>query len=386
MNRLLGCLFVIISMDLSAEWEYQGDVALGSVFTSNLYLADTSIQTGSGAGVLGNLKVEKKSDKYTFQSSLQLDLKQYGENANQTNHDLNLLFNYNPLGRFGAGAFVNNYSNFSPAVGLADPDALNLLSTKIGFDSFWKISDKHKLSLIYSIDSRALDDSDYVVYSDSNHTKAEFNYKYNFLPKTSMVAGIRQGDNVFPNGKSILTGTPSTEEYKYDSTYEAGFLGIEGKLTEYTSLYAELSIVNLDYEADSDFGEPIFNLKFIDQISPKDVVVAGYDYYVEDSLYTNWSLTQRMYISYSTLIRDTFAFYMELAYSYINYSTPFDRQDQRLAGNLILDYVFSPRWSVRTMIDFDYLISDAYDSADSTFDAAASYENFGAGLMLRMTY
>lgn len=225
-------------------------------------------------------------------------------------------------------------------------------------------------------------------YLDNSEFKGEGYYDYQFLPETTFFIGGMLGAKDYPNGKKNKLSILRPTEIKYSSQFIEGRMGVRGRLAEKTRVDASGAIQIRTYERDSGFSEPVFNLKVEEQFSPKDLLIAGYDYDINDSKWTNFVVDQTTYIGYARILGDQVLLLSRLNYTYSSYSKPYKREDQRLSGRFKIDYSISPKLLLSGLFELDVLNSDQFNAIASSQlpDKPVSYEAFRSGLTLTSTF
>jgi len=230
-------------------------------------------------------------------------------------------------------------------------------------------------------------------YLDNMLMEASAQYNNAFLPETAWISRATAGLHRFPT-KTMLDPQFRPLSAKNDSVYgllESGFLG---RLTEKSTIDSAVGWMLRSYSADTapsdNFSGPVFYMRFAEQVSRKDQLMVGYNYTVEDSYYTNYVLTQEIYLGLSRVVGDQLLFLARTTYEYRNYSLPNRRDDVRITAGLSAKYSISNTIKLTTDLKIDLLSSDAYDNADPnngdflvTSDRPSSYKagSFGVGLV-----
>ncbi len=205
---------------------------------------------------------------------------------------------------------------------------------------------------------------------------------YSFLPETNLVTALKVGQKIFPEGTKYK-GTPNEEfGLKYDSQYIEVGSGVVGRLTRTMKIRSYAGFLFREYAKEAGFREPIFTLEFEEERSPRDMILLGYDYTVEDTYYSNFVLKQKMHIGFGRIFGDQLLALARLSYQYRSYSRPNRREDQRLAGEFKLDYSFSKTFKAEAVFTADLLTSETLGPA-GTVDPSVSYEYIRAGLFLK---
>ncbi|MAF92057.1 MAG: hypothetical protein VX583_13080 [Bdellovibrionota bacterium] len=382
-------LFFFSILCTNAMAAFHGDVEAGvSSFNNPLYLDDPD--TSSTAYQINpRLKYDLSSD--IVYADIELDA-EYTNFSGVTggdilNSDLQL---ETGLGN-GQTKYLGLFAKTSREKNLIDnelgvaPPVFNDTST--GIVSDFSISKKSSIYLHYEQSTTDVDLDDFA-YLNSKKSLAYLGYRFRFLPETFFFLQAESFDGKFKDG--LINENSSDDNVarrlKYDYTGTGIIAGVKGKLTKYTSIDASFGLKQIDYDDDNQFSEPVFSFVFTDQITPKDSLIAGYIYSVEDSSFTNWVLKQDMNIGYAKIINDTFLFLLKMSYIYYSYSEPQRREDQRLLAKMQFDYVFSPGFAVVTKLNMDILVSDAYDLDSSADDKPASYQAGDFGIYLKSSF
>ena len=228
-------------------------------------------------------------------------------------------------------------------------------------------------------------DDPYYEYLNNYYFEASGYYDYQFLPETTFFVGGMFGEQLYPDGTKNKNIGERVSEQKVGSYYVEGRGGIKGRLAEKTRIEASSALQIRVYEKDSGFSEPVFNLRVEEQFTPKDLLIAGYDYEVHDSKWTNFVVDQTTYLGYARILGDQVLLLGKVGYTYSSFSKPYKREDQRLAGSFKIDYSVNPKTKISALFDIDVLSSDQLNANPLRVDDpdhAVSYENFKAGLQL----
>lgn len=226
------------------------------------------------------------------------------------------------------------------------------------------------------------------------HYNAELvgQYDFRFLPETfwfvRATGGMREyvNPNLDATSVSQYVTDANFNSIKTRSTYGLGEVGISGRLTDKTSVDAATGFLARMYPYGDSFISPVFYLNFIEQVTRRDQLIAGYNYTVEDAYSTNWFLNQEIYIGLARMMGDQVLLLVKMSYEYKNYSTPVVRNDQRVTGGGIIKYSFKPELKFFAEMKVDLLATDFYDTntlTNSNPDRPASYRSgyMGAGIM-----
>ncbi|MCB0347475.1 MAG: hypothetical protein KDD37_01500 [Bdellovibrionales bacterium] len=216
---------------------------------------------------------------------------------------------------------------------------------------------------------------DTLEYGNNVTVGGSYEYQYYFLPETAFLFIVDAESSTYANGLKFLNQDPGTTRYLYDNTLYRSKFGIKGRLTEFTELYLFFGYAMRTYEKDTSFNEPVFEVRFQEQITPQDILIAGYIYKTLDSFYTNYEINQHMFIGYSRVFGDRFIVSFRSDYIYTSFSLPNRREDQRLTGTLRADISYKPNWIIQAGIVGDFLASDTLNQTSSdVLDPATSYQ------------
>jgi hypothetical protein len=247
-------------------------------------------------------------------------------------------------------------------------------------------------------------------YLSNNTIEGSVQYNNNFLPETAWILRASGGQTLYPNPQISMPNNTGAHP-KEDSLYVSAETGFVGRLTEkstvdfvagylvrmYTSKYDIISIVGNDIKGES-FSGPVFHLHFTEQITRRDQLIAGYNYLVKDSYFTNYLIDQEIYIGLARVMGDQVLILTRIGYNYRSYFKPYRRDDERIAGGLVIKYSLSAQIKLTAEIKVDLLSSDGYFNGTSTSttspttpngvpytapDRPASYKagSFGLGLV-----
>ena len=213
---------------------------------------------------------------------------------------------------------------------------------------------------------------------DGYDTSGSARYSYYFLPETAIYFEASGGVRVYPNGSNPIDEVEFDEQS--DSIFAEFMSGVEGRLSDTTSIHASAGFLYREYVVDADFAEPIFRLKFEEQLSPRDILVAGFDYRVTDSYYTNFMVDQTISLGYGRILGDQILVLGRAAYSALSFSLPNRREDQRILGEVDFEYSYTSELKFGAQFTLDLLNSDAREnftttgSLDDVPDPGVSYE------------
>ncbi len=234
-----------------------------------------------------------------------------------------------------------------------------------GFE--WRWSELVKVSTELNFTQETQSQSEYA-YQANQEMSAEFKHIYSFLPETGLVTRLLVGQKTYPNGTVNLNSNATL--VKYSSQYFEAGTGVVGRLTRNMKMTSYAGFLYRPYQAASSFSEPVFNIEFEEERNPRDMVLLGYSYKVDDSYAnSNFVLKQKMYIGFGRIFGDQLLALAQLSYNYLSYSKPNRREDQRLAGEFKLDYSFSSTLKAEGILRFDLLTSDAMAGVDPNTNA-----------------
>lgn len=417
MNKLVFSFILIFSQFLASEVFALVDsyVEMGMLQTNNaLYLKDKT--SDSISYLEGNLYYEKDGSLVDFESLLKVGYSKYASFTVNDGVDYNLKMdmpiNKNGSYQFDIGLGAKNNRN---AIVDEINDSSQIIELTEEVTSGLQINFNDKQYLRFDLEfynhhfndegedttgcpgSSSLTNDDPLECTNFNYllanTKvyAAMSYHYWFLPQTRFYIGGKIGQVQYTNPLTTLGDLEADERAtgSVNSTYLKGYLGISGKLTPYIKITAEFGGLINTYELSQSYqNEPEFTIKFEDQLSVKDIIVAGYNYTFKDSYFTNWQLSQEIHIGYSRIISDRMVFLMRLAYDYRSFSLPNRREDQRITTHLKLDFALASKWSLSTYFDGDLLVSDVFIGSGATniSNKDASYEKLGLGLSLKRSF
>ncbi len=327
-----------------------------------LYVKPALLLAKETKSTLSNAHFKSDYSKYTSNSSL--DYFDYAADVNST---------INTKGKwlFMAGAGYNFSSEPPDDQGI---DRLERTELEGSFRITYKKSKIREHSLtIY--DRQTSFNLDALEYGDNIKLGGTYEYKYFFLPETAFLFIVDAEQSTYASGLKFLNADPGTTRFLYDNTLYRAKFGIRGRLTEYTEVDLFFGYAMRSYEKGTSFNEPVFEVKFQEQITPQDILMAGYIYKTFDSFYTNYELNQHMYLGYSRVFGDRFVVSFRSDYIYTSYSRPNRREDQKLTGTLRTDISYKPNWIIQAGIVGDFLVSDIINQTSTTvLDPASSYQ------------
>ena len=184
-------------------------------------------------------------------------------------------------------------------------------------------------------------------------------YNNNFLPETAWYVRASGGVTQFPNTAPDANGA----KYKYNSTFAAGEAGIIGRLSESSTVDCAAGYAARIYEVADSFLGPVFYLRFTEQVTRRNQLMAGFDYTVKDTYWSNYRLDQEIYFGLGRIVGDQFLILTRISYDYSGYSLPNRRDDQRVKGAVSLRYSLTPAIKLTADLKVDLLSSDAYNTS-----------------------
>lgn len=396
--RLIIVIVLTITFQSKANAFTEASVASALMFESNTFYQDVGDRADGFLKIKPRLLHESGGDSLQFKTDLDLSYNKYIKYANQDYFDYNAKANLpiNPYGKFGTEFFVDLKKISEPA----HTDIFYLSSgTKKtalrvernvmggGAETFWRMSNLSlwKLTAKYQLEAYADNDHNYL---NNQSIDGSLFYDYQFLPETVFFIGGSGGMQTYPNGQKNKNTPAKATEIKTDSIYVSGRAGVRGRLAERTRVDASGALLVRQYQGSSlfkntiIFSEPVFNLRVEEQFSPKDLLIAGYDYEVNDTKFSNYVVDQTTYIGYARILGDQLLLLGRLQYTYSSYSKNFRREDQRLGGAFRVDYSAGPKMKLSGLLDLDVLNSDAIRAfdRDGYTDAPVSYEYYRVGL------
>lgn len=380
MRIFLLILSFFIYSPLFAKW-YEGKLELGSRFDSNPYYMNEEAEADFFYYAQPTLNFESGKNFFYIRSNNNMEYVKYSSSetadradyasenfislfANRS-HNIHLLLDY-------------ELRNDPPVYKTAELTEITKLNYALEFNHKWNA--KHSSKEYAGIQAEVFKDDVYE-YLNSQKMKAGLEYSYAFLPQTMLDINLETTQNIYEKGLENLEEDSLASAYKYDSVLYLAKAAIRGQITEYSTINASFGYAVLNYEAGSSFAEPVFHVGFEEQISPNDVLSAGYEYMVDDSYFTNWELKQSIYLSYGNILSDQLLLLWRLNYIYKTYSNPNRREDQRFLASLRVEYSYAPSWNFILDLKSDILATDAY-SLEDEIDPASSYQSFQLGLAM----
>lgn len=372
----------------------------GSYFETNSYYLDQGDRSDGILRVAPRMNHQSESSTFGLETSLGGSYNKHIQYVNLDFYDYDGVVTVPILkGRKWAGYVSADYKRVSDPAGsylkvrtaesatekIQERINRDVLGGRMGTDYKWTSLSTIKLDSRYQMETY---EERYHQYMDNFYVEGSAYYDYQFLPETTFFFGGMMGTQVYQNGTKNCPNTATCariNEIKYSSQYIEGRSGIRGRLAERTRVDASAAIQLREYEKESGFSEPVFNLRIEEQFTPKDLLIAGHDYEIHDSKWTNYVIDQTTYIGYARILGDQLLLLGKMAYTYSSYSKPLKREDQRLAGSFRVDYSISPTAKLSGVFDLDILNSDAINRLDGINfqpDKPASYENFRTGIEL----
>jgi hypothetical protein len=242
---------------------------------------------------------------------------------------------------------------------------------------------KYYLDLDYIQESFDRSNLDYL---KNQKMHAELGYDFFFLPETALVVRGRFEQHVYPEGMSIYDIDDTTSRYKPNNQLFQLVGGVKGRLTEFTKVDLQFGYAFRQYVKESSFSEPVFSVNFEEQVSPQDLILAGYVYKVDDTYYTNYVLDQTMYLGYARVYGDRLIFYTRLEYIYRSYSRPNRREDQRVYGNFKVEYSYRSNVTWICQLLVDAMSTDTFNLQNNAVDPAASYEALSLSTSIKYSF
>lgn len=401
MKLFIASLITILFLFQTKSFaETEASIATGTFFESNTYYRSVGPRADAFLRVKPGLKIDTESESIGLKTDLTGSYNKYIKFANQDFFDYQgvLAVPINQYGTLSMQLDADTQYVSEPAttdrIHYNSEDIKDKEPTRVdrqimggGAHINWRMSN---LSLL-KFKVRGFTE----LYSDINHTYLDNQgvdgsgyYDYQFLPETVFYVGGEGGVLTFPKGTKnknaeVPVENPAIQsQYKNDSVYYGGRAGVRGRLAERTRVDASGALMIRAYSAGTGFSEPVFNLKVEEQFSPKDLLMAGFDYDINDSKYTNYVIDQTTYLGYARILGDQILLLGRMEYTYSSYSKPYKREDQRLGGSFKVDYSVNPKSKISALLDLDILNSDQINTFDypGKFDPTFSYEYFKLGL------
>lgn len=373
----------------------QLSVGAGTFVESNVFYVDQGDKSDGSLRISPRWKYVGDPNTDSFTTDFKGSYNKYVQYANQDYFDYGgkASLPINPEGKWtfflgGGGEKISEPAASDKKVTLVEGNTLlptrnerHVYNANTGIRFKWSSLSTFRVNASYQ--GEAYSDK-FHQYLDNTEIKGDGYYDYQFLPETVFFIGGMAGVNQYPLGRKNKNSTIRNTEIKNSSQFIEGRMGVKGRLAERTRVDASGAIQLRTYEYDSGFSEPVFSLKIEEQFSPKDLLIAGYDYEIKDSKWTNFVVDQTTFIGYARILGDQVLLLSRLNYTYSSFSKPYRREDQRLSGRFKIDYSFSPKILLSGLFDLDILNSDQTNALPQSQlpDKAISYESFKAGLEL----
>jgi hypothetical protein len=381
MNRISRIVVLLIILFVAkAGWGkvFSGEVGLGSHYESNVFYLD---ETDHGDLVMS---VKPKVKVHTKPAMFRLKVDFLGEYLKYLNFpEMDTMLYQGQL-----GVTINEHRQLELNIYgggelKADPalykEQERILHQEIngGGELKWRASDISTFFIngTYKMDTFADEERKYL---NNYEVYSEVGYDYKFLPETSIYWAAGYGLQTYPEGFYYGKTSPNR---KSDSSILAFMGGIRGRLSDKTKLDTKGGLLFRTYAKDSSFAEPVFNLRFEEQVTPRDHLSVGYNYEVEDSYFTNYMLIQEMFLGYGRILGDQVLLLTRLSYAYLSYSKPIRREDQKIITLFHLEYSINPNLRMITFVESEVLSSDSYNTELGTIrDPSVNYEYVKTGV------
>ncbi|MDZ4678047.1 MAG: hypothetical protein SGI74_11140 [Oligoflexia bacterium] len=235
-------------------------------------------------------------------------------------------------------------------------------------------------------------------YLSNNTIDGVVQYNNAFLPETIWFMRASGGMTQYTTGAFELDPNNISAEPKNNNffgTTETGFLG---RLTERSSVDCAVGFHFRSYQTSgSGFASPLFYLRFTEQVTRRDQMIAGYNYIVNNAYWSDYVLDQEIYIGLARVMGDQVLLLSRLSYLYKSYSLPVRRDDERIATAFSLRYSINSQIKLTADVKVDLLSSDVYNNQNSgrtnlngvrvyAPDRPASYKNGTLGLGIIANY
>lgn len=392
MNNTAAILMIVLfSSSLRANTELS--VAAGAFVETNVYHRDQGDRADTFFRIKPEIKHDSESSLMGFNSQAGGSYNKYLQFSNQDYFDYNASAKLSlaPYGKFGG--YINGGIRKISEPAVSDSLIKNYTKkTQIRVDRllfdgggglFWRATSLSLIRLSGSYVGEVYADSEHQYLNNADISGSAY-YDYQFLPETVFYIGGEGGVKSYPSGLKNRNTSDKPSYIKYDSNFISGRAGIRGRLAERTRVDASGAWLIRNYTKYTSFNEPIFNLRVEEQFGPKDLLIAGYDYEVHDTKWSNYVVDQSTYIGYARILGDQILLLSKMAYTYSSFSKPYKREDQRLAGSFKMDYSLTPKSKISVLFDLDILNSDQFKTVfldgEATYDPAVSYENFKGGI------
>jgi hypothetical protein len=232
-------------------------------------------------------------------------------------------------------------------------------------------------------------------YLSNNTIDGLAQYNNAFLPETLWFLRTTGGMTQYTTGAFEPNINNVSAEQKNNNFFGMAETGFLGRLTEKSSIDCAVGFHFRSYEnSGSGFAQPVFYLRFTEQVTRRDQLIAGYNYIVQNAYWSDYLLDQEIYIGLARVMGDQVLFLSRLGYNYRSYSLPTRRDDERIATAFSLRYSLNSQIKLTADLKVDLLSSDAYNNQNSGAvnlngtqvyapDRPASYKSgtFGIGIM-----
>lgn len=206
-------------------------------------------------------------------------------------------------------------------------------------------------------------------FLSNNTIEGTVQYNNNFLPETAWILRASGGKTTYPNPAISMTNN-SLALGKNGSFYAMAETGFVGRLTDKSTIDFASGFLVRNYEETTapsqSFSGPVFYLRFTEQITRRDQLMAGYNYVVKESYWSNYVLDQEIYIGLARVMGDQVLLLTRIGYSYRSYSLPLRRDDERIGAGFMIKYSLSPTIKLTADLKVDLLSSDAFFNGTTT--------------------
>lgn len=381
---------ILALMFLSAEVFAQGSaqVRAGLMYESNTFYSDEGAESDFAFVLEPSGEYQKQvSSSYTVTTKGDLLYTKYGSFSEQDFFEysamLGNMFSVSSKWKFYLNP--NTKLESEPAIGKSR-DRLERQFFGADTGLIYKKDESRQWIFNVSYLQESLSQSLYE-YLNNAEMRALITYRKYFLPETFAAFVLRMGMKSYPDGDR----TSVAAFKKYDSTrIEPGF-AVVGKITRYFKIRAYAGFVYLTYAKEEGFKEPVFLIEFEEELSPKDTIIVGYDYSVEDTYHGNYLLMQKMYIGYGRFLGDQVLLTTNLEYLHRFFSQPYRRNDQRFFLTVRGEYSYSQNLKYEIVGAYDLNSSDSFNNLPITalpnpVDKAVSYENYSLGIFAKYLF
>lgn len=383
-THILPILIFFVALPSVATPSFYSEIGLNTFYESNVFYREADPKGDLLIKISPNVDWATGTKKTEFRAEADLSYTKFLKYGIQDYFDANGRFELD-LNRYGS----NEWQIFALTNRISEP-ANQELGSRL---DYLELGGGAKTKIDISKLSRLEFEGSYILQTGFDNTHLYLGnaqimgggiYRYQFLPETSVFAGIEGGVIQYPNGLVNANDPTIDERIKYGSTRAYLKFGMQGRLAENTRIDGEFGFLIHTFQASSGFSEPIFNVEIEEQFGPRDILTAGYDYEVKDSKFTNYVLNQRTHLGYGRILGDQILFLTRLSYTYSTYSKPFRREDQRLAARFQVEYSLENNWRLRSELEIDILNSDAYNinNLATDLDPVVSYDQFRFGVTL----